>query len=129
MKRVYVALSAAVIASFAAAALVYAQGGVKAEKGVLVGTVIDIGTYAMHGVGEEHVAAHKARIEEGFPVGILAEDGSIWICIYRDNAPASHLEPANRHLAEYAGIKCAVQGLKYEADGVNVIRVSVLSEY
>ncbi len=128
MKRVYVAFSAAIIASFAAVALVNAQAA-KPEKGVLVGTVVELGTYAMQGVGEEHVAAHKARIEEGFPVGVVTDEGDVWVCVFRDNAPASHLEPANKHMAEYAGKKCAIQGLKYAAKGVNVIRVSVLSEY
>lgn len=127
MKRLYVAGAAAVVAILGAAALVNAQA--KPEKGVLVGTVIEIGTYAMQGVGDEHTAAHKARIEEGFPVGVLDEEGNVWVCVFRDNAPASHLEPANRHMAEYAGKKCAIQGLKYQAKGVNVIRVSVLSEY
>ena len=110
------------------AALVYAQAA-KPEKGVLVGTVIEIGTYGMQGLNDDLLAAHKARIEEGFPVGIVEEDGTVWVCVYRDNAPASHLEPANRHMAEFAGKKCAVQGLKYKSQGVNVIRVSVLSEY
>jgi len=127
MKRFYVLAVAMVVATLATTAMVSAQA--KAEKGVLVGTVVDIGTYAMQGMGDDQVAAHKARIEEGFPVGVVTDDGEIWVCVYRDNAPASHLEPANRHMAEYAGQKCAVQGLKYKAKGVNVIRVSVLSEY
>ena len=128
MKRIHVAFSAVIVASFAAAALVYAQAA-KPEKGVLVGTVVELGTYAMQGIGEEHTAAHKARIEEGFPVGVVTDEGEVWVCVFRDNAPASHLEPANKHMAEYAGMKCAIQGLKYAAKGVNVIRVSVLSEY
>ena len=127
MKRLKVAFAATLAMSFVAAAFVYAQA--KPEKGVLVGTVVDLGTYAMQGLGEEHNEAHKARIEEGFPVGVVTDEGEVWVCIYRDNAPASHLEPANRHLAEYAGMKCAIQGLQYKAKGVNVIRVSVLSEY
>lgn len=127
MKRFYVLAVAMVVTTLATTAMVSAQA--KAEKGVLVGTVVDIGTYAMQGMGDDQVAAHKARIEEGFPVGVVTDDGEIWVCVYRDNAPASHLEPANRHMAEYAGQKCAVQGLKYKAKGVNVIRVSVLSEY
>ena len=101
MKRLKVAFAATLAMSFVAAAFVYAQA--KPEKGVLVGTVVDLGTYAMQGLGEEHNEAHKARIEEGFPVGVVTD--------------------------EYAGMKCAIQGLQYKAKGVNVIRVSVLSEY
>lgn len=127
MKRFYAVVAAAMVATLGTTAIVYGQA--KGEKGVLVGTVIEIGTYAMQGVGDEHTAAHKARIEEGFPVGVLDEEGNVWVCVFRDNAPASHLEPANRHMAQYAGMMCAIQGLKYQAKGANVIRVSVLSEY
>ena len=53
----------------------------------------------------------------------------MWVCVYRNNAPASHLELANKHVTEYIGKKVTVQGLKYKAKGVNVIRMSVISEY
>jgi len=76
------------------------------------------------------VEAHRARIEEGFPVGIIEEEtGEVWIAVFRDPAPASHLDTANEHLLPYAGKKTVVQGLKYRADGVNVVRVGVASEY
>jgi hypothetical protein len=127
MKRFQWACAAAVVASLAVGTFVHAQA--KPQKGVLVGTVVDIGSYAMLGMSEDQIPAHKARIEEGFPVGVIDEDGKMWVCVYRDNAPASHLETANKYMADFAGMKCAIQGLKYEADGVNVIRVSVISEY
>lgn len=131
MKSKYAILGACAVAALSAGAWVFAQDAApKGEKGIIVGDVIELGTYAMQGNTPELVAAHKARIEEGFPVGILEEEtGEVWVAVYRNNAPASHLELANKFLAEYVGKKATVQGLKYKAKGVNVIRVSVISEY
>ena len=96
----------------------------------MVGNAIEITTYAMKGLGEEHAAGGRQRAEHGFPVGILEEEtGEIWVCVYRNTAPASHLETANKVMAPFIGQKVVVQGLKYRAKGVNVIRVSVISEY
>ena len=118
------------LTAFAGMAFVSAQEAPKAEKGVLVGDAIEITTYAMKGHGEEHVAGAKQRAERGFPVGILEEEtGEIWVCVFRNTAPASHLETGNKVMTPYIGQKVVVQGLKYRAKGVNVIRVSVVSEY
>lgn len=132
MKSKYVVLSAAVVALLSAGAFVWAQENAapKGEKGIVVGDIIELGTYAMQGNSPELVAAHKARIEEGFPVGILEDEtGEIWVCVYRNNAPASHLELANKFVADLVGKKVTAQGIKYKAKGVNVLRLSVISEY
>jgi hypothetical protein len=100
------------------------------EKGIVVGTAIEISTYATQGMTEKDIAAMVARCEQGFPVGILDEEtGEVWVCIFRSNAPASALETGNKHLQEYMGKKVSAQGLKYKAKGVNVIRLAVISEY
>jgi hypothetical protein len=126
--RVLVALVSSV--SLVVGALVAADVGAKPQKGVVVGTAIEISTYAMQGTGEESVEAMLARCEQGFPVGIVEEEsGKVWVCFYRDNAPASGVEPANRAMQDFMGKKVAAQGLKYEAQGVNVLRLSVISEY
>ncbi len=131
MKRKYSILCACVVAAVSAGAWVYAQDAApKGEKGIIVGDIVELGTFAMQGYTPDLIAAHKARIEEGFPVGIVEDEtGEVWVCVYRNNAPASHLETANKHTAEYVGKKVTVQGLKYKAKGVNVIRMSVISEY
>ncbi len=115
---------------FAAMAFVSAQEAAKPEKGVLVGDAIEITTFAMKGHAEEHFPGAKQRAEKGFPVGILEEEtGEIWVCAFRNSAPASHLETANKVVGPFIGQKVVVQGLKYRTKGVNVIRVSVISEY
>lgn len=131
MKSKYLILCACAAAVLTAGAWVFAQDAApKGEKGVIVGNIVELGTYAMQGNTPELVAAHKARIAEGFPVGLIEEGtGEVWICVYRNNAPASHLELANKYVADFIGKKVTVQGLKYKAKGANVIRMSVISEY
>lgn len=127
----YLALTIVLGASiFALVAHVLAGTAPKGEKGVLVGEVVDIATYATKGLGEENVAAFKNRAELGFPVGIIEEEtGRVYICVYRNPAPASGLETANDALAPYMGMKVAAQGLKYHAKGVNLLQLGVISEY
>lgn len=129
MKRALTLVGAVLFGSLMTAAVVSAQG-VKPQKGVIVGQVIELSTYAMKGAGEGTAEAHKDRIKEGFPVGILEDDtGKVWVAVYRDPAPASHLETANDFVQDYVGKKVVVQGLKYEAQGLNLIRLAVISEY
>jgi hypothetical protein len=114
----------------AAGALVAADAAVKPEKGVIVGTAVELSTYAIQGLGEGSTDAMVARCEQGFPVGIVDEEtGAVWVCIYRSNAPASGIGTANETMQEFMGKKVAAQGLKYAAKGVNVLRLSVISEY
>lgn len=115
---------------FTVVAYVSAGTAPKAEKGVLIGQVVDITTYATKGLGEENMAAFKNRSELGFPVGIVEEEtGRVYICVYRNPAPASGLEMANKVLTPYMGMKVVAQGLKYHAEGVNLLRLSIISEY
>jgi hypothetical protein len=114
----------------AAGAFVAADVAAKPEKGVIVGTAIEISTYATQGLGEGSTDAMVARCEQGFPVGIVeAETGTVWVCFYRSNAPASGMETANETMQEFMGKNVAAQGLKYAAKGVNVLRLSVIGEY
>ena len=127
----YLTLTIVLIAAlFSAVAYVSAGEAPQGEKGILVGDVIEISTYAMKGPGEGNKDAYANRSGLGFPVGILEEGtGRIYICVYRNPAPASSLQTANDILTPYMGMKVAAQGLKYHADGVNVLRLSIISEY
>ena len=127
-KHVGVVVLAAVVA--ASAAILSVQAASKPEKGIIVGDVIELSTYAMKGHTEESKSAYRLRAEHGFPVGIIDEDtGEVWVCVYRDPAPAAHLKLANNYMVDLMGKKAVVQGLKYKAKGVNLIRISVISEY
>ena len=131
MKKWALCLSIVAILAASGFAFVSAQAAPKPQKGVIVGEAISIAHYAMKGTrGEESVEPGKYHAENGFPVGILEEEtGDIYICIYRDNAPASHLETANETFQPLMGQKVVAQGLIYRAKGINLMRVSVMSEY
>ncbi len=125
----------AVIAGFVAllamsVVVVNTQAQAKPEKGMVVGDVIELSTYAIKGSDGDNTETYKTRSEQGFPVGIVEDEtGDVWICVFRSPAPASHLETGNKHLQEFMGKKVVVQGLKYQTKGLNVIRFSAISEY
>lgn len=124
-----IAMSMALV--LGAVAFVSAETAPKPVKGFIVGEVIDIATYAMKGQrGEEARAAGMHNSGKHFPVGILEEEtGEIYIAVYRNPAPASSMGLANPMLEEYMNKKVAAQGLLYKAQGVNVIRLSIVGEY
>lgn len=111
--------------------MVSANEAPKAEKSVVVGRVVDIATYAMKGsYAEEHTAAFKNRAELGFPVAIVDDEtNEVYVAVFRTPAPAAPLETANEILMPLMGKKVAAQGMVYRAPGVNLIRLSVVSEY
>ena len=113
-------------------ALVAAENGERTPKGensTIVGQVIDIADYAMFGrYGEGHMDSGAYRAEHGFPIGVLAEDGQVWIAVYRLPVPAAGLQTANETLGPLMGKQVVVQGLLFRAPGINVIRVSLARE-
>lgn len=124
------ALFAICVIALVIGTIVRVDAQAEGEKGMIVGTVVELTTYAMTGDHSANVAAAKARAEEGFPVAIIEEEtNEVWILAYRNAAPASHLEVPNDHVAELIGQMAVVQGLKYTKDNVNVIRFSVIAEY
>ncbi len=136
MKKLTIILAAAALcATIGATAFVSAQdepaNAPKGEKGVLVGEVISVADFAMFGRrGEEHAASGQLQVDHGMPSAIIEDEtNEVWLTCYRDPAPASHLESSNEILRDYMGKKVAIQGLKYRAEGVNMIRISVVSEY
>ena len=133
MKKIAVTFAVAG-AILGAAALVSAQDAKKpaGEKGMVIGIAISIPHYVMDGVieGEEAAKAMAYEADKGFPVGIIEDEtGEIWLCVWRDNAPASHLEAANSHFQGLMGTKVVAQGLKYRGKGANAMRMSLISEY
>lgn len=129
-------MKAKLIASVLAVALVLSLGitqvnaGGSGEKGTVVGTAVELSTYAMKGLGEGSTEEMQARAAQGFPVGIIEEgSGDLWVCVYRNSAPASGMEPANEMMSELLGQQVVVQGMKFKSSGVNLVRFSIISEY
>lgn len=102
---------------------------VPASKATIMGEVIDIASYAMKdSLGEENAEAGRFRAEGGFPIGILTEEGDVYVAIYRKPAPASVLKTANAVLGELMGKQVVARGRTFDAAGVKVIEVSIASE-
>ena len=126
----FVAVAAIAVCGATVMALVVDRAP-EAEKGTIVGEVIDIGNYAMKGEhGEVHAAAGLHRLGQGFPVGILEEGTDrVYVAIYRQPVPAAALQTANAALTPYMGKKVVIQGLKYHAVGINLVNIGIVSEY
>jgi len=121
--------AAIIVTALTSAAWVAADSVAKPERGIVIGQAVELSTHAMNPEGDL-TEAMRARCEQGFPVGIIEEDtGELWVCVYRSSAPASPLETANAELLPLMGKKVAAQGLKFRKDGINVLRLSVVSEY
>ena len=99
------------------------------KKATVTGEVIDIAGYAMKDSrGDEGRAAGQFHAEGGFPLGILTEDGKVYVAVYKNPAPASTLEAANDVLHDLLGKDVVARGTLYEAAGVSVLQISVIAE-
>ena len=108
------------------ASLLLAQ---RPQRSTVTGEVIEIASFVVKDAhGEEHAEAGKFRAGEGFPVGILTEDGDVYIAVYRSSAPASPLKTANETLAELMGKAVVAQGKLFERAGIKVIEIAVVAE-
>ena len=102
---------------------------VPATAATVMGEVIDIAGYARKDSrGEEGAAAGKYHAESGFPIGILTEEGKVYVALYKNPAPASSLDTANKKLADLMGVQVVARGKVYEAMGISVIEISIVSE-
>lgn len=101
------------------------------KKQMVVGVVIDVIDYGRKGwQGEEHAESGKYHVDKGFPVGILEDEtGTIYIACYKNPAPASGLETANKMLSSYIGKKVTAQGRVYKQGGLSVIELAIVGEY
>ena len=102
---------------------------VNGQKATIMGEVIEIAGYAMKDArGEKDAEAGQFRAEKGFPVGILTEDGEVYVAVYKNPAPASGLETGNDVLIDLMGKEVVVRGTVYEAQGVKVVQIQIASE-
>jgi hypothetical protein len=131
MKKKLIIMAATIVAILSASVMnAGVDAGTNGEKGLVVGHAVEIATYVMKGLSEDTIGEMQNRASQGFPVGIIEEEtNELWICVYRSNAPASGIVPGNEKMNEHLGLKVVAQGVKYTANGVNVIRFGTISEY
>lgn len=90
----------------------------EASRAVTIrGEVVDVLCYIAHGArGAGHRDCAQQCIESGLPVGILSEDGKLYLAV-GDHAPM------NKELARHAAQTVEATGKVYQRDGVNLIQI------
>ena len=79
------------------------------------GEVVDLMCYLDHGAkGAKHAECAKMCINEGGPVGLKADNGTLYLVI------GTH-KPANAELAPYAAKQVTLKGKAVEKDGVHML--------
>ena len=95
-----------------------AQAESATKSGELVqikGEVLDLTCYVDSGArGEKHASCAKKCIEDGFPVGIKTEDGTVYTVV-------GELRPLNKELAEHAGKVVTLKGKVASRSGLNML--------
>ena len=92
-----------------------AEDAKKGEEVTVKGEVLDMACYIDHGAhGEKHKGCAETCIEKGLPVGIKAEDGTVYLLV------GEH-KPLNKELAKHAAETITVKGKKVSRDGISMI--------
>ncbi len=103
--------------------------GATVQRETIMGEVVDITGLLMRGSrGEEDAKAGQHHAGRGFPVGILTEEGDVYIAVYRNPAPASALETANDLLHDLMGKQVVAQGQLFEGSGLHLIEIAIVGE-
>lgn len=86
------------------------------------GEVVDLVCYIDHNAqGAKHADCARTCIESGLPVGIKAEDGTLYLLV------GEH-KPLNKTLAAYAAKTITVRGKAASRDGVNMLENAEILE-
>ena len=121
MKRILVLALVAMIMG----AVAFADEAKKEEvKPVtLTGEVIDLYCYSDHQAsGAEHAKCATSCITKGIPVGFLTADGTMYIIVGKDHAPA------NAEVAPFAGKQSTITGKVTEAKGLKTIQLISIAD-
>ena len=81
--------------------------------------MLDLACYVAKGAtGAEHAGCAKACVKNGQPMGLLADDGTVYILF------ASHADPAAfQSTKEYAGARVELQGTEADRGGLKGFEV------
>ena len=123
MKRL---LILALVAMFGLAAVAFADEAAKkaeVKPVTLTGEVIDLYCYSEHQAsGAEHAKCATSCITKGIPVGFLTADGTMYIIVGKDHAPA------NAEVAAFAGKQSTITGKVSEAKGMKTIQLISIAD-
>ncbi len=124
MRMTFTVLVAAIVI-LAGAGEVAAHDGEEAhghdDKGTTVrGEILDMACYVAHEAkGPDHAACAKRCVKGGQPMGLLAEDGTVYL-LYANHKDGSAYEQAK----EYAGEKVEIVGIAATRAGITGLEVS-----
>jgi hypothetical protein len=123
MKRIVTLCTAGLLALCVTAALAHDHAGMAGmdkagAKKTITGEVVDTGCYLSHAArGEKHVECATKCINEGMPMGLLTDSGTLYlITMSHDNA-----DPYN-NLKAQAGKKVSITGTILTRNGMKAIQ-------
>lgn len=120
MKRTMFVAMAIVLAT---SAFALAGDDAKKEKAApttMTGEVLDLYCYMQHpesATGAEHAKCAQSCISKGLPIGFLTADGTIYLIIGKDHAPATTA------VAEWIGKQSTITGHVKEQKGMKSIEL------
>jgi hypothetical protein len=83
------------------------------------GEILDLACYVAHGAkGPQHQTCAQKCAEQGQPIGLLAEDGKVYL-LFADHANAAPFDTAK----SLAGSKAEIKGDLASKDGINGVTV------
>ena len=133
MKRTLTLLSAALLVAGVSSAFAH-EHGASAKAGMamgktapgrrtIAGEVVDTGCYLGHGArGEKHVSCATKCINNGMPMGLLTDDGTLYLLTMNHDDG----DPYNKLKSE-AGKKVRVTGTVMNRSGMKAIEVDEYS--
>ena len=122
MKRI---LTLVLVAMLGMVAIAVADEAKKEEAKpvTLTGEVIDMYCYMDHkAMGAEHAKCANSCITKGIPVGFLTADGTMYLIIGKEHAPA------NAEVAPFAGKQSTITGKVMENNGVKAIELISIAD-
>jgi hypothetical protein len=120
MKTMIAIAMAGLLTAFTAQAEEEHKHGEQVATTTIQGEVVDVFCYVGHGAkGSGHANCAKKCIEAGLPVGILTDDGKLYL------AAGDHT-PMNKELAKHAAQQVKATGKVASRSGVNLIEITKL---
>ncbi|NIV47826.1 MAG: hypothetical protein GWN46_13940 [Gammaproteobacteria bacterium] len=120
MKTKIVALVATLVVMLAGTGVAFAHGEEEHGQTTVRGEILDMACYVAHEAkGPDHAACAERCVKGGQPMGLLAEDGTVYL-LYANHKDGSAFEQAK----EFAGQNVEIVGIAATRAGIKGLEVS-----
>lgn len=123
--RKAITLASVLFLALAAAGSALAAGDSPGSGVTVKGEILDMACYLSHGAsGPEHAGCAKKCVEGGQPMGLLADDGNVYLLFasHSDGAPFENAKKLAGEKVEITGTESTQHGIKgIEVHGVRKI--------